>query len=311
MFFTLKISRFVIFGFLLFFISCKTIEIQEKNAFRDSKYNYDFYEKQLEHSKLSQENKNQLHSILYDLVKTDKTEIVTNDSIAIRRDFFKPNDSIKLEYFEFTPKNYKKSGLFFLGNGSTILRVFNELKEMAIASQTQIYVLNYRGYGKSEGEPSFKTVFKDNQAFLNLIQKSNKIDFVIGYSLGTVSATYLATDNKINELILLSPISNARESISVIKKRQTRGVKSVVRPFIKLTMPEYLADLSNNEKIKAYKGKVIVMHSKDDETLPYSMGLGVYRSITSPNKEFISLEHGGHKAPFEQSNWNMIIDRLK
>lgn len=311
MFPTLKISRFAIFGLLLLFISCKTIEIQEKNAFRDSKYNYEFYEKQIARSALSQEDKNQLNSILYDLVKTDKSEIVTNDSITIRRDFFQANDSIKLEYFEFTPKNYKKSGLFFLGNGSTILRVFNELEEMAIASQTKIYVLNYRGYGKSDGEPSFKSVFQDNQAFLNLVQKSNKIDFIIGYSLGTVSATYLATDNKINELILLSPISNAQESISVIKKRQTRGFKSVVRPFVKLTMPDYLANLSNNEKIKTYKGKVIVMHAKDDETLPYSMGLAVYRSVTSSNKEFISLDYGGHKAPFDQSNWNLIIERLK
>ncbi|MEW5676153.1 alpha/beta fold hydrolase [Flavobacterium enshiense] len=305
-------NKIIVLGLTILFVSCKTIEIQEKNAFRDSKYNYELYEKYIDRSDISEEDKKQLYNILHDLVKTDKKEIIKNETITVNRDFFKPNDSITLEYFEFVPENYKKSGFFFLGNGSTILRVFDDLEKLARATQTKIYVLNYRGYGKSEGEPSFKTVFSDNQHFLNFVQKKQgKINVAIGYSLGTVSATYLSADNKIPELILLAPISNAKETVAVIKKRQTRGIGIVLRPFIKLKMPDYLSDLSNNDKIKSYKGKVIIMHAKDDETLPYAMGVSVYNNVTSPDKEFISLEGGGHKAPFDQANWNTIIERLR
>jgi len=172
----------------------------------------------------------------------------------LKRNFFKPNDSIQLEYFEFIPKNYTKTGLFFLGNGSNVLRVRKELEELAKKSSIKMYVLNYRGYGKSDGSPSFKTQFKDNANFFNFITEKDhqKPKVVIGYSLGTIAASYLAEENNLEQLYLIAPFSDAEETIAFLKKNQTKGAKAIFRPFFKFSVDEHLLKISNIEKIKNY-----------------------------------------------------------
>ena len=81
-----------------------------------------------------------------------------------------------MEYFVFKPKNADKVGVYFLGNGSNIFNFTDNLFELSDKTNSKIYVLNYRGYGKSDGTPSFKTQFDDDNYFYNYIKKNeNKI----------------------------------------------------------------------------------------------------------------------------------------
>lgn len=301
---------FVFFSGL--FSSCITFKIPEKSVFVESKYKAEEYCSFIENSDLNNEDKLSMKKIVNDLAYTDKTEINKTDSIVFNRKHIQINDSIKLEYFEFQPKAYLKSGMFFLGNGSNVLASYKRLEELAIKTQSKIYVLNYRGYGKSEGIPSFKTVFEDNNYFFNAINRTDKnINFVIGYSLGSISATYLAVDNKVENLVLLAPFSDVKGMISFIKESKMRGFMSVVRPLIKFTSEDYLLNLSNIEKIVSYHGNLIISHAIDDNMLPYKMGEDLHDKCPSEHKELIQINIGGHKAPFEATNWEQIISRLK
>lgn len=207
----------------------------------------------------------------------------------------------------------KKRGLFFLGNGTSILNVADKLLELSARTGSAIYVLNYRGYGKSKGTPSFKTQFYDNEHFIASIQKQTgeSFQFCIGYSLGSIFATYAAVDNQVGSLYLLSPFSNTKQLFAHAKKQNTKGVKLVLRPFIKVTAEEYLLRISNTEKLKQYHGKLVVFHGTKDKTLPYSMGQNLYNSYQAETKEFIPLINKGHDAAFESSNWQLLIQRLK
>lgn len=202
--------------------------------------------------------------------------------------------------------------MFFLGNGSSILYSYKELERLSVETESKVYVLNYRGYGKSEGVPSFKTVFEDNNSFFKFIKSTgDNINFVIGYSLGSIFATYLATDNKIDNLILLAPFSCADDMFALIKNKNTKGIKSIARPLVKLTAPDYLLKLSNTEKIAAYNGFLVISHAVDDKSLPFDMGKKLYQSCPSLQKEFIEIDNGGHNAPFKDIYWEQIISKLK
>ncbi|MEO8515219.1 MAG: alpha/beta hydrolase [Flavobacterium sp.] len=304
----------IAFLLLLFsFASCKTIVISEKWAFKDSKYEFDRYTKYIQNSNYNTAEKEYFTGIVSDIIQTEKIEIINKADFRLNRNFFKANDSIRLEYFEFIPKNYTKTGLFFLGNGSSVIKVSEKLEELSKKTATKIYVLNYRGYGKSDGVPSFKTQFKDNTKFLNfVIERDNmKPKLAIGYSLGSISATYLAIENNFEELYLLAPLSNAEEAIAFLKKQKTSGIKSVLRPFIKISTEQHLLKISNTEQIKNYHGKLVIAHAKDDTVLPYEMGKELYETNQSTNKKLITIEKGGHAAPVYSDNWETIIDLIK
>lgn len=295
------------------FVSCKTIEISEKWAFKESKYDFDKYSNYVENSDNTKEKKDYYLRILTDIIKTDKTEIIHENDFDLHRNFLKSSDSTQLEYFEFIPKHYNKTGLFFLGNGSSVMKVNEQLEELCKKSSTKIYVLNYRGYGKSDGIPSFKTQFSDNNNFLNFITKKDnqKPKLVIGYSIGSISATYLAVENNLEELYLLAPLSNAQEAIAFLKHQKTKGIKSLFRPFIKVTTEAHLLKISNTEEIKNYKGKLTILQAKDDDVLPYTMGKELYDMSTSAHKKLFTIEKGGHGAPVYSDNWNTVIDQIK
>lgn len=291
--------------------SCKTYKVQEKWTFVESKYDAEKFYSYIEQSNIENKDKSAMKKIVHDLVYTENVELDKNENISIYRKYIQINDSIKLEYIEFQPKVYSKTGLFFIGNGSSVLNTYEEIKKLSVETKSKIYVLNYRGYGKSEGTPSFKTVFDDNNSFLKFIKSTDNIDFVIGYSLGSISATYLAVDNAIGNLILLAPLSNAEEMLAYTKNKNMKGLKSVARPLIKITADNYLLELSNTEKISSYHGHLTIYHAVDDKSLPFEMGKGLFDACPSQQKELIKIEKGGHGAPFEAKYWEQIISDLK
>lgn len=291
--------------------SCKTYKVQEKWTFIESKYDAEKFNSYIEQSEIKNEDKLVMKRVVNDLVNTDNIELEKNENITVNRKYIQINDSIRLEYIEFQPKIYSKSGLFFIGNGSSFLNTYKEIEKLSVETKSKIYVLNYRGYGKSEGTPSFRTVFDDNNSFFKFIKRTDNIDFVIGYSLGSISATYLAIDNSIGNLILLAPFSNAEEMLAYTKNKQMKGLKSVARPLIKITADDYLLRLSNVEKITSYYGHLTISHAIDDKSLPFKMGKKLFDNCPSQQKELIKIEKGGHVAPFETRNWEYIISDLK
>ncbi|HMO33712.1 MAG TPA: alpha/beta hydrolase [Lacibacter sp.] len=199
-----------------------------------------------------------------------------------------------------------------MGNSSNIFDFVDNLFMLSSQTKSKIYVINYRGYGKSKGTPSFSTQFSGNSLITNeIIQKQNKLDFIIGFSLGSVFASYSALESKTDALYLLAPFSNTKELFKYFKKQNTRGIKALFRPFIKFSADDYLLNVSNTEKIKSYKGKLIIMHGNADKQLPYFMGQSLYKKSISLDKELITIDNGEHWSPMLQANWKMLINKIK
>lgn len=291
--------------------SCKTIEVQEKWVFKETKYNYDKVVTDVSKSTFSTAKKDSIIRIYNTIINTNESQITASDGILVWRKFLK-KDTLNLEYFVFEPQETKKIGLFFIGNTSTIPSFRNELITLAKQTQSKIYVLNYRGYGKTSGTPSFNTQFNDNNLFLNeIIQQEKKVDYVIGYSLGSVFATQLATENAIPNLYLLAPFSDTKTILAHQKKVFTKGPKAILRPFITLKAETQLLAISNVEKIKDYKGNLVIIHGTADEVLPYAMGINLYQNAVGSLKKIYPLRDGKHNAPFKKDNWTILINEVK
>lgn len=93
--------------------------------------------------------------------------------------------------------------LYFGGNAEKAETSINDFKEL-FPECTQ-YFINYRGYGESDGSPGEEGLYADALSIYDfVIQKHSKV-IVIGRSLGSGVATYLAVNREIERLILIEP----------------------------------------------------------------------------------------------------------
>ena len=101
----------------------------------------------------------------------------------------------------------KQPLLIYFGGNATEATVFLGFTEYF--PQHAIAAFNYRGYGLSEGNPSEDMIFQDALYLYDVLSKKTNIDsnriYVMGRSLGTGVATYVASQRSVKGTILISP----------------------------------------------------------------------------------------------------------
>ena len=97
--------------------------------------------------------------------------------------------------------------LYFGGNAERIHRNINAFRETF--PDYSIYLLNYRGYGASEGKPTEEGLYLDALAIYDSIKAHHRHISVIGRSLGGSVATWLAASRRVEKLILITPFDSA------------------------------------------------------------------------------------------------------
>ncbi len=126
-----------------------------------------------------------------------------------------------------------------------------------------VLMLDYRGYGLSEGNPSESGLYADVIACMKWLKEKglkNGNLILYGYSLGSAPATKLAVDNPVmpvSKLILEAPFASAQ---------------AMVEDAAKLSLPSsYFCNLTinNDEQIKGLKIPFCLLHGKDDDFLRF------------------------------------------
>jgi uncharacterized protein len=96
--------------------------------------------------------------------------------------------------------------IYFGGNGEEVSWL---VPEFSRALDWAALVVNYRGYGLSEGQPSETKLYRDALALYDRATHRPDIDsgrvIVMGRSLGTGVATYLASQRSVAGVVLISP----------------------------------------------------------------------------------------------------------
>ena len=111
--------------------------------------------------------------------------------------------------------------IFFHGNGE-IAADYDELAQVFTSCGVSFWVVDYRGYGRSTGVPAYSHMFTDAKALFDdiprvedLVQKTFRRVLVMGRSLGSAPAIYLAAtrQQRLDGLILDSPFANGPDLI--------------------------------------------------------------------------------------------------
>ena len=81
-------------------------------------------------------------------------------------------------------------------------------------AQHSVYLANYRGYAGSSGDPTEAALFEDALALFDRVSSGHRKVLVIGRSLGSGVALYLATQRKIDQLVLVTPYDSVEKVAS-------------------------------------------------------------------------------------------------
>ena len=118
------------------------------------------------------------------------------------------NDDISL-YGWILNKGQKKALIYFGGNSEDITNNITQFRKLF--KNYTVYLVNYRGYGKSQGTPTQQGLFSDAVSIYDQILGLYSSVSLMGRSLGSGVAVYLAAKRNIEKLLLLTPYDSLAE----------------------------------------------------------------------------------------------------
>ena len=191
-------------------------------------------------------------------------------------------DGVRLHAFHLRAPDARRALLFLHGNaGNASHRLPNA--ELLRAMGTDVFVLDYRGYGLSEGRPSEAGLCADARAGLGYL--TDKLGFpesrvvVFGRSLGGAVAVALAEHRNLAGVILESVFSNLRDAGAA-------HFGSFIGRFASGYWP-------NDARIRNVTSPLLFFHGDADRTVPLALGEKLFAAAKEP-KTFETLRGARH-----------------
>ena len=163
--------------------------------------------------------------------------------------------------------------LWFHGNAGNITDRYDHLCTL-IRIPVQVFIVDYRGYGKSGGSPSEKGLYLDAEAAWDFLLKEKGFKseqvIVFGESLGGAVAADLAARVRPAALILQSTFTSVPDMAA-------RHYPFIPRFLIRTRMDS----LSKIARVTCPK---LFIHGGDDEIVPYALGRRLHDAAPSPKR---------------------------
>ena len=215
------------------------------------------------------------------------------DPSAVELDFkdiaFTAADGVRLHGWWIPAEKSRGTLLFCHGNAGNIsdrlesIRVLNQLG-------LNVFIFDYRGYGKSAGSPSEKGTYLDAEAAYDYLTGRLRINpqrlVIMGRSLGGAVAIQLAREKKAAALICEAAFTSVEE------------LGRHFYPYlpVKLFLFDRYDSLSKVGKLSLPQ---LYVHSRDDDLIPFRQGKQLYEAAAEP-KRFLVIS-GGHAQGLEDA----------
>ena len=172
--------------------------------------------------------------------------------------------------------------IFAHGNGELIdfwPQELNRFNEMGIG----LLLVEYPGYGRSEGKPSEASISDTFLTAYDLISKRSDIDpgriILLGRSLGGGAVCIIAANRPTAAMILMSAFT----SVTAFAPRYLAPKFLVRDPFDNLSV------------VKSYPHPILIIHGNRDEVIPYRHGRILYQAAKSA--KMITYPSGHNDCP--------------
>lgn len=211
--------------------------------------------------------------------------------------FIKVDDKTELNALLFKA-DLSKGLVFYLHGNAGNLDSWGEVADLYLEQKFDVFILDYRGYGKSNGKISSEAqMTKDIQIAYDFATKSydeNKI-VIIGYSIGTGPATNLAANNSPGKLILKAPYFN----LSDLVHRYFPIVPTFILKY----------KFKNNKNLVKIAAPIYIFHGDRDEVIYYESSVKLSKFLKKDDK-FITLKGQTHNGINDNEEYIRYISSI-
>lgn len=229
-----------------------------------------------------------LCSVMYALQRSmlyfPTPEVQTDEAMAFRL----INDGLSLKVWT-TAEKSDRALIYFGGNSEDVSGFILKYKEL-FPNHT-VYLHNYRGFGGSEGKPSEEGLFADALALYDhLAERHGSID-VIGRSLGTGVAVYLASQRKVYNLALVTPY----DSITSV----------AVDQYPYLPVRRLLKDRFDSlARARMLTANTLLLIAENDELIPVELSYKLAAALNPEHTKVITIDGVDHNSICESPSYD-------
>lgn len=219
-----------------------------------------------------------------DITRTPESYGMSFDDVT-----FTASDGVQLNGWYVPAPDERGVLLFFHGNAGNIsgrldsIEIFRDLG-------FSVFIIDYRGYGRSGGRRSAQGVALDALAAWKWLTEDRGVSpgeiVIFGRSIGGAVAMELTRHVEPRALILESTFSSLPDMTRV----------SFLAPVARILIGDVFNSARAAESLTV---PTLCLHSPDDRIVPYVLGKRLYDSVAS-EKTFVEL-HGGHNEGFLES----------
>lgn len=170
--------------------------------------------------------------------------------------------------------------IYFHGNGGEAIdrAWFSEI----VPPQDMLILAEYPGYGARTGEPTQKSFYAAGEEIVDLAMKRWKLPVtIVGESMGSSVAVYVASRKPISHLALISPFDSGLE----LAKRRYPWLP--VGILMKDKFPS--VDYARQTKVP-----LRIVHGTMDETVPLDSAKRLFAAYKGEDKKFCEIPGFGH-----------------
>lgn len=162
--------------------------------------------------------------------------------------------------------------LFFHGNAGNISHRLDSIRQFHELGLS-VLIIDYRGYGQSEGRATEKGLYRDAEAAWRYLVEDRGVPasdvIVFGRSLGASVASRLAAEHRPLALIVESSFTSVPD------------IAGELYPWLPV---RWLSRLSHatRDHVRDVRCPVLVVHSRDDEIIPFHHGEEIFAAANEP-----------------------------
>ncbi|MDD2851784.1 MAG: alpha/beta hydrolase [Desulfuromonadaceae bacterium] len=178
--------------------------------------------------------------------------------------------------------------IHFHGNGETVEDYLGDFENRITEMKANLLLAEFRGYGMSSGDPGLVAMLNDVQLIVEASGVSPERIIFFGRSLGSLYAVHGASlYPQAAGLIIESGLADPLERILVrIEPRHVGATMESLQTVVNQHLNQKL-------KIEVFKGRVLIMHTRNDDLVSLSHAERLYEWAHEP-EELLVFERGDH-----------------
>lgn len=193
---------------------------------------------------------------------------------------------------------HSKGLIFYLHGNAGSINSWEDVAKTYTNLRYDVLIIDYRGYGKSEGKiSSEKQLFDDLQIVYDAMKtryaESNIV--VLGYSIGSGLAAKVASVNHPKLLILQTPYY----SLTDMMQHRYPLIPTFILKY-KFATNRYIADC---------KMPVVIFHGDRDEVIYYNSSVKL-KALLKPGDSLITLKGQAHNGVTDNQDYQVAIRKI-